>query len=516
MRLFRQGRFPIVMLLVLQACAPSSQTEKKETIATEEIILNSEEQFQEIEHFGASDAWACQFVGNWPDAKKNAIADLLFSTDTLADGSPRGIGLSIWRFNIGGGSIELGDASGIRDEWRRAEGFLQPDGQLDFNSQSGQTWFLSAAKQRGVPNFLGFVNSPPVYMTRTGKAFAANATGNLAPETYPAYASFIASVVKGIKAKTGVEFRYISPVNEPQNDWSDGGQEGSPYKNEEIFGIARALNEEFNRQALPTQLVFSETFEIKYLLRQEDKPGRENQLTELFTPGSAYYLGQFDKVAKRIAYHAYFSSSPQVKAVQLRKELAGRVESLKDYKVWQSEYCVLGDNDGELKGEKRDLGMETALYVSRLIHNDLVYANATAWHWWLAVSPYDYKDGLVYVDKNKTDGNYYPSKLLWAMGNYSRFVRPGMVRISASFKNQQPSGVLVSAYKNPVTRETVVILTNSESTEKQIEIKTTTGNSLVGATTKMYATSGTAALTKSVAENGKIKLPAKSVVSIVL
>lgn len=31
----------------------------------------------------------------------------------------------------------------------------------------------------------------------------------------------------------------------------------------------------------------------------------------------------------------------------------------------------------------------------------------------------------VYVDKAQYDGQFHPSKLLWALGNFSRFVRPG-------------------------------------------------------------------------------------------
>jgi hypothetical protein len=48
------------------------------------------------------------------------------------------------------------------------------------------------------------------------------------------------------------------------------------------------------------------------------------------------------------------------------------------------------------------------------MHYDLTVANSSTWYWWLAVSPYDYKDGLVYIDKNKTNGNLTDSKLLWA------------------------------------------------------------------------------------------------------
>ena len=125
---------------------------------------------QVIDGFGASDAWQCQFVGqHWPRAKRERIADLLFSRELDPEGNPRGIGLSLWRFNLGAGTAEQGEASGIRNPWRRSECFRNPDGSYDWSKQSGQQWFLQAARQRGVERFLAFVNSPPVHLTRNGK-----------------------------------------------------------------------------------------------------------------------------------------------------------------------------------------------------------------------------------------------------------------------------------------------------------------------------------------------------------
>ena len=63
---------------------------------------------QTMEHFGASDAWSMHILGLWPQEKQNQIADWLFSTENDANGKPKGIGLSLWRFNVGAGSTEQG------------------------------------------------------------------------------------------------------------------------------------------------------------------------------------------------------------------------------------------------------------------------------------------------------------------------------------------------------------------------------------------------------------------------
>ena len=199
---------------------------QKEEPVTVRVDVNKT--YQVIDNFGASDAWSCQFAGNWPEADKNAMANWLFSMDTLPNGSPTGIGLSLWRFNIGAGSAQQGAGGGIKDEWRRAESFMEKNQRYNWQRQQGQLWFLKAAQQRGVKQFLGFFNSPPVQFTRNGKAYADSGRCNIAPGQYSAFAGYAAEVIKHIQQNTGIALDYISPVNEPQWDWSDGARKDAP------------------------------------------------------------------------------------------------------------------------------------------------------------------------------------------------------------------------------------------------------------------------------------------------
>ena len=61
------------------------------------------------------------------EAKKNRLAELLFSKELDENGNPKGMGLSCWRFNIGSGSATQGDDAGMGDS-KRTECFLNPDG----------------------------------------------------------------------------------------------------------------------------------------------------------------------------------------------------------------------------------------------------------------------------------------------------------------------------------------------------------------------------------------------------
>lgn len=459
-----------------------------------QIVINPSVTYQKIEHFGASDAWACQFVGEWQQDKKQQIADLLFSMDTLKNGQPQGIGLSLWRFNIGAGSTEQGEKSGIKDPWRRAESFMDDNGNYDWNRQKGQIWFLNAAKQRNVPKFLAFSNSPPVQFTTNKRAFASEGKPNLDSSKFDNFSTFLCNVIVGIKEKTGVLFDYISPVNEPQWKWSDGNQEGSPFTNHDIVGITKSLSTSLIKANLLTQINISEAGQIDYLYKNHNNPPCGNQVFNFFQSKSPLYIGGLPNVINAISGHSYFTTSPIDTAIFKRKQLQKSIKSVSSLRYWMSEYCILGGNDGEIEGNKKDLGIEPALYLAKTIHNDLVYANATSWSWWTALSAYDYKDGLIYVDKSTSNGNFYPSKMLWALGNYARFIRPDATRIIASLSPNDDAHYLVSAYKN-TDNKIVVVIINAEN--HIVEINLLIKNQKIE-TIKTYSTSASDDLKASI------------------
>lgn len=59
------------------------------------LTIDKSQQFQTIESFGASGCWYSEHIGKkWNNSTKEQIAELLFSRDTIENGSPKGIGLS--------------------------------------------------------------------------------------------------------------------------------------------------------------------------------------------------------------------------------------------------------------------------------------------------------------------------------------------------------------------------------------------------------------------------------------
>ena len=507
--------------ILLAGCASNAGPAEEEPPEEEsplEVTVQWDETRQTLHGFGASDAWSTQFVGkNWPLDKRQQIADWLFSREMSDDGTPEGIGLSIWRFNIGAGSAGQGEASGIEDPWRRAEGFLQADGTYDWSRQQGQQWFLEAAQDRGESTFSGFANSPPVEYTANGNAYGdGGGTANLPDDRFDDFAQFLARVAEHFKSE-GLPFDYLSPVNEPQWNWSQGNnQEGSPYTNAEIKRLTELLNDELASRDLETQIEIPEAAQTNFLhSASPDYPDRSDQIDFFFGENG---VGDLSTVAQKAAGHSYYTTWPISDLVRHREQIAERMQATdSSLEYWMSEYCILADNR-EIQGGGRDLGMAPALYVARVLHMDLTVANASSWQWWLGVSPYDYKDGLVYVDKNQSTGNIYDSKLLWGLGNYSRFLQPGAVRLAVQRSDeaspeQAAQGLMVSAYRAAEGEKTVIVAVSQEREERSFRVQVNGRGA--ESEWKPYVTSASHDLAPGETQSDTLSVPARSVVTFV-
>lgn len=419
-------------------------------------VIDFDQEHQVIDNFGASDAWSIQELEKWSVQNRNRVADLLFSRE-------HGIGLSCWRFNAGGGINPK-----ITNPWRTAETFEVAEGRYDWTRQAGQRWFLGAAKARGVPHFLAFVNSPPERMTRNGLTFC-NKTGyttNLKPGYEGQYARYLADILDHFRNNRDdsqrIRFDYVSPVNEPQWNWAGHSQEGNRASNGDIKRILRALHAELQRRNSPTEIAALESGSL------QDMWQLDAHATKTWGAPYGNYLDAFlgdpemkAIMSQRISYHDYGSDRVPGELVPNRTKLADKFRGFPGCKLWMSEYCILTGSDGK-GGRGRDLTMKTALDVARIIHLDLTLVGVSAWQWWLALSNGNFKDGLIYTDWKKPGDqeSIFPARLLWALGNYSRFVRPGMRRIEMAVPGEDIEGIMGSAYKNDAERQIAAVYVN--------------------------------------------------------
>jgi O-glycosyl hydrolase len=447
-------------------------------LAQDTIRIDLSGTYQTIDNFSASDCWSMQKIGAWNLTQKERVADLLFSVDT-------GIGLSAWRFNIGGGPNPY-----ISHPWRSVETFEVDQGVYDWSRQEEERWFLQAARERGVDQFIAFVNSPPGRMTRNGRTHCTDGLGstNLKDGFEGQYATYLVDILKHFRDVWGIPFDQISPVNEPQWEWNSSNQEGNRASNEDIRAIVTALHDELSRQYVETEISLVESgdlsswYSIQSSISSKYHEPYGNYLNDLFNDETIK-----DKVARHLGGHSYWSDRVSNQLVQNRQSLYNRLSSWleKGWKYWVTEYCILDGPYGN-GGQGRDLTIRTALDVARIIHYDLTILQASAWQWWTAVSPEDYKDGLIYTDYKDSPGtqNIIESKTLWILGNYSRFIRPGSLRIKLTNADDK-YGLLGSAYLSADRNSLIIVLLNMGAQEKGIVINLdglSTGNKITAYT----------------------------------
>lgn len=142
----------------------------------------------------------------------------------------------------------------------------------------------------------------------------------------------------------------------------------------------------------------------------------------------------------------------------------------KGKEVWMTEYLDLSTD------------WAGALATGRQMHDCLATANFNAYIWWYARRFYGPlgEDGVV-------------TKRGWVMAQFSKFVRPGYVRVTAT--NNPTAGVRVSAYQ----REKLVIVAVNQATEPVVQDFTLAGTSGSVAAVTPWVTSATANLERQAA-----------------
>lgn len=405
---------------------------------------------QTIDNFAASDCWVIQLLDDWPMEQKERLAELLFSRET-------GLGLSCWRFTLGGGVNDR-----ISLPARTAETFEVEAGEYDWSQQATEQWFLRKAKEYGVEKLLAFVNSPPGRMTYSGHTFNPGPEStNLREGMEGQFAAYICDILEHF-AQEGLFFDYISPINEPQIGWDGPRQEGNRSDNETIKRVIRALDAEMDRRGLDTQMAVIECsgagnmFSPNRGLSRRYDAEYGNYIEVL--AGDPEIRPMLDG---RISYHAYGSNRLGNGLIENRRRLTEAIAPYPDVELWMSEYCVLSGPNGE-SGSGRDYTMEYALWVTRIMHVDLTMANVTAWQWWIALSHYDHRDGLIYTDYvNEGDPqNIIIPKMFYAFANYSRYVRPGMVRVELAGPGHSVEGLMGSAYLDDADKKLAAVYVN--------------------------------------------------------
>ncbi len=457
--------------------------------------VNTGKTYQTIESWGASGAWWSQDVGGWTNTTKGMetreyIAQLLFDKE-------EGIGLSSYRYNIGAGSADAGSKSmgGIGDKWRRAQSFIDPKtGEYDWDRDENAVWFMKKAAEYGVEEIIMFCNSPHESLTINGKSFCnPGYVSNISSDNYEAFAKYTLDVVEHF-IEEGLPIKFLSPINEPQWEWT-GGQEGCHYSTNEVVKVlstfVKALEE---RPAL---------VEAGVEISGPEGVNWHNDNGVISMCEAVFNNKTLKNHMTAVDNHSYWSDANAKKTFA-----ANFMKKHPDVKVRMSEWCEMTSG--------RDTSMDSAVNLAIQVHEDMTILNAVSWQYWIAVSCYDYRDGLIYVDLNSHKVTI--PKRYYAMGNYSKFIDPGYVRVGTNFKQ---SGIYTTAYTGVNEKgENEVVMVFINENKKPMNIK------LDGIDTSAYNRMGVYVTNKGFSLTEKFygefnkdscfELPASSVVTVVV
>ena len=470
-RYFRVVCAAVALCFVLAAFAACKTNPANPEGLENYLVIDESKEYQSVTGFGASAAWWAQTV---PQGSQSAtdLAKSLYTDD--------GIGLSIYRYNIGGGSwdYEAYNDHGAGDfvvfpEYRNTqsafiaenydkslsakENFAIADN-YDFSKDANALEFMKlCAVQEGstVERIILFANSPHYLLTKSGKTNGDyKYQSNLPEENYEAYCEYLIKYLEYVVVGMGLDVEAVSAINEPQHAWGgeDSPQEGCHYEPEELaafYDVFHGYLSDFNARYGTT--VKMDVFESG----NYDVYKSKGRVMEYIYAMSKY--DWFDEI-DTISVHSYGSPT----SVEARESFVYMLNNLYGDKisVEMSEICYM---EAVL-----DEGMTSALWLSEVMNKDFVNLGAKAWSWWMATSCDDYNDGIVTWMWGSEDGEVKPTKRYYVMGNYSRFLDSGDKRIEGYVDNAD-DGVFATVFKKG-NGDIVVVLTNTGNKKAVINL----------------------------------------------
>ena len=478
--------------------------EKSQT-ADVKLTVNANKKGEVFDGFGASACWWSQLAGESEYAEE--IAKLLYSKE--------GLGLNIYRYNIGAGSADNPDTL-IENSWRRTESFYvyneeTGEYEYDFTRDAAAQKFLDLCLSYGcIDTVVLFANSPHYSMTLNGKASGNEEwwVSNITSENYEAYAKYLVTIAEYF-IKKGVPVKYISPINEPNWSWGSqgAGQEGCFYNSEDIYAVYRAVVKEIKAKNLDVKLTGPESGEIgfrlyewfEYLYKDEEiRP----------------YLGT-------LSYHSYWSDDLVNNKIGLGKWIK---ENVDDIPVEMSEWC-------HIPCTAPIDSIDGALVQARVMANDLNYSNINSWTAWVGVNDIGvgedgkkYSDGLLAASNDFSE--YEIAMRYYAVAHFSKFIPQGSVKISTkknindiikAYETQEDGtekttvekyGVNSVSYLTPDGKIVTVVV--NEGVGRNLIFKVDAKNMTVYTTTQEKQLEETYK-----GEVGEISLPEKSIMTIV-
>ncbi len=455
-----------------------------------ELKICLDKEYQTFKSIGASGAWWAQIVGGWNhideasgESVRDRIAQLLYSKE-------KGIGMGVYRYNIGGGSKHSGKGE-YSQPARATECFEVSKGEYDWNRDENAVYIMKKCVENGAEEVIFFVNSPIERLTKNGLAHNKKHQlfhENISKKNYKEFAKYCLDVTEHF-VKEGIPVKYLSPVNEPIWVWN-GGQEGCFYRPRSVKNVFKVFAEELDKRPKLKALKLS---------------GAESGDLRWFNKSYTRQLLKDKNVRKHldgVDVHSYCLPLPLPVNIPFLNDRLGFVKRFRKFmdKHYPDVPVVMSEWT-HMKGG-RDYGMDSALVTATTMYEDFTLLNAVSWQHWIAVSEVDYCDGLIYI--NLEDKSFEITKRYYVTGNFSKYIKSGSKRIKVQSGDEN---LLATAFKND--EEIVLVIINNSNEEKEITLP-------FGKEFLISVTDENNNLNERVTELSEVKITAKSVTTVVI
>lgn len=413
--------------LALAVAIPASLVACKSDPQHLDVAVSWDGTKQTIEGFGASSA----FFGG---TISNDVADQLFD-------AKKGLGLSLLRTMIGVPDDTQTDGSEPTDSPKPV-------------ATAPEITTAQQAITRGAKVWATAWTPPPTWKTTNNKNGSGDGydSNKLDPSHYQDYANYLADFVD-LMAQNSVPLLGVSPANEPDYTATWDGAQWTPDDLTKFIG--QNLGPTFAQRCPSVKIITPDT---------ASWPNCDMYLTPLLADSTA------NGYVPVVATHPYSAGNwDYTKPQQNGKEF------------WETEW-----SQENMNGDTPDPSMTSAIDMAQHIHDHLTIANMNAWNWWaIYITADDLKSGdqakvrenpaLIQPDKDM--GDSYMFKRGYALGNWSKFVRPGFQRIDAT--DNPTAGVLIEAYRDSSSHIAIIAInTNSGTVTQKFIINGTSVDSL--------------------------------------
>lgn len=425
-------KFISLLLAIIQFCLMPLNF----VLGRHDILIDRATTYQTFESFGTSSCWWAQTIES--DEQAREIAKLLYDDE-------EGLGLDVFRYNIGGGEADNPECR-IWDTSRRTESFYVFDEDkgeyvYDFTRDKNARRVLDYAVEYGADKLILFCNSPHFSMTKSGHASGGleEYSSNLPKENYKAFIDYVLTIANWFVSE-GYPVYAISPINEPQWSWGSPdwvGQEGCHYEVDEAIELLEMFAVEMQKRGCTYKLSGPESGEMTRA---------HYQYVEKFF-GSEILNNYCDSFAG----HSYWMDTKADEKKQVGKAFK---KNYPDKKYEMSEWC-------ELPLEIDSTTIDSGLRMARIIAEDLSLMNAVSWQSWTAVNG----DGL--IDRN-ADGTLKIYNRYYAFKQFTSFIKPGMVRVRVCDNFKAESTLNTVAFTDG--NRYVLVIVNTAETDKEIRL----------------------------------------------